>query len=651
MAFKISIEGDESDAAEALRRLGVAGKDSAGDLEKTDAASKKLSDTLEKMEKDSEQSADALEKLAVGEGAANQVTEAFGATSTAMQGASDIMTVLGEQFGVSLGPAQQWVQASADLAGGLEGAIGGGKALFDQFGPMVVKMGPVIASTWAHVAALTAQAAAMIAANLPLVALIAVFALLAVWVVQIVRHWDELTAKFPLLAAATETVKAGLQGFVDWITGTFIPVIGTIYDPAIKVPLDLIVSYFTLQFNLVKTGVETAMGVIKGVIDVFMGLITGDWERMWAGLKQIVDSLTSGVKETFGLLVTFFTDDIGPKLMGAGKAMGGALMGGLKDALSATAGFAGGVADAVLNAVKGVVNNFVIDPINGALRFSFDTHIPGVGSITVDAPDIPRLAKGGIVPATPGGRLIIAGEGGDDEAVIPMKELQALQGGASGGSGGVTPIGGAGYSVTIPGVGQQGGLTSQQVDDWIKILGMADEVQRRIWWADPKNASIVADLKNQGYQLINGEVVRTAWNDIPGIAPGMTPAPAYSPGIEGGSSLPTPNRPSGGQSGAAAGGGAPAAGGGGGAKADASTDLLEKIERRLASIQADQEKGDKEHGQLLRQIDAKLSNPIMSLTVNGATGANLQQLAKDLAGFMMVELDKLYGRQAPWVPS
>ena len=44
---------------------------------------------------------------------------------------------------------------------------------------------------------------------------------------------------------------------------------------------------------------------------------------------------------------------------------------------------------------------------------------------------IPGLADGGIVPATPGGRLYRLGEGGDDEAVIPLSRGRGLA--ASGG--------------------------------------------------------------------------------------------------------------------------------------------------------------------------------------------------------------------------
>lgn len=43
-----------------------------------------------------------------------------------------------------------------------------------------------------------------------------------------------------------------------------------------------------------------------------------------------------------------------------------------------------------------------------------------VGGFTLAVPQIPLLAQGGIVPATPGGRLVRVGEGGRDEAIIPL---------------------------------------------------------------------------------------------------------------------------------------------------------------------------------------------------------------------------------------
>jgi hypothetical protein len=49
-----------------------------------------------------------------------------------------------------------------------------------------------------------------------------------------------------------------------------------------------------------------------------------------------------------------------------------------------------------------------------------------IPSITLSTPNIPYLAQGGIVPATPGGRLVRAGEGGQDEAIAPLSKLAGM---------------------------------------------------------------------------------------------------------------------------------------------------------------------------------------------------------------------------------
>ncbi|MFI7547202.1 hypothetical protein [Actinoplanes sp. NPDC049599] len=88
-----------------------------------------------------------------------------------------------------------------------------------------------------------------------------------------------------------------------------------------------------------------------------------------------------------------------------------------------------GLFDGLKNAFRGAIN-WIIGKWNG-LQFS----LPGGsflgmswGGTTFGTPDIPYLAKGGIVPATPGGRLAVVGEGREDEAVMPLSKLAALLG-------------------------------------------------------------------------------------------------------------------------------------------------------------------------------------------------------------------------------
>ncbi len=62
----------------------------------------------------------------------------------------------------------------------------------------------------------------------------------------------------------------------------------------------------------------------------------------------------------------------------------------------------------------------------GGFSFSIPSWVPVIGGKSWSIPDIPQLADGGIVSATPGGVLATIGEGGQDEAVIPLDRLDGM---------------------------------------------------------------------------------------------------------------------------------------------------------------------------------------------------------------------------------
>lgn len=303
--------------------------------------------------------------------------------------------------------------------------------------------------SWAIAAG--AAAVATIAAAAPVIALGLVLAALGAGIVLLVQHWDDLTAKYPQLQAASDAVKAALATFVGWIKSDFVPTVQAIADkvqevsddvvriatevwgkvgPAIEVQLNIVKTIVATYFGLVKTTIETALGVIKGIVDVFMGVFTGDWDRAWSGVKQIVSSIWEGIKQSISTVITGI-QNLAPDIKKAGAALGDALLEGLKGALSATAGFAGDVGAAVIQAVKALVNSQVIDRINSALAFSFDTHIPGVGTIHIDPADIPHLALGGLASG-----MVRVGEFGPETLVLP-RGSRILADGGRGGAGGI----------------------------------------------------------------------------------------------------------------------------------------------------------------------------------------------------------------------
>jgi inorganic pyrophosphatase len=72
----------------------------------------------------------------------------------------------------------------------------------------------------------------------------------------------------------------------------------------------------------------------------------------------------------------------------------------------------------------------------------------------VEMPAIPQLADGGIIKATPGGMLALIGEGGKDEAVIPLDRL---------------PSGGNTYNITVnAGMGTNGAQLGELIVSAIK---------------------------------------------------------------------------------------------------------------------------------------------------------------------------------------
>lgn len=90
-----------------------------------------------------------------------------------------------------------------------------------------------------------------------------------------------------------------------------------------------------------------------------------------------------------------------------------------------------GMWDGISSSFRGVLNN-MIWMWNG-LSFTLPAVDWGpvhIGGGRIGVPHIPYLADGGVVRATPGGRLAMVGEGGKDEAVIPLDRLAGMLGGS-----------------------------------------------------------------------------------------------------------------------------------------------------------------------------------------------------------------------------
>lgn len=172
-----------------------------------------------------------------------------------------------------------------------------------------------------------------------------------------------------------QTIWEGLWGFMKmvgaWFAGPF-------------------ANFFVQLWNKLGASLTRAKGQFMGVINFIKGLFLG-WLKVH---MTVANKIIAG----FGKVVSFFSS-----------------------ARTRISKSLSGMWDGLRNGFRSAVN-WIIGKWN-SLSFSipsFSILGKNFGGGTVSVPKIPQLAEGGIVKASPGGTLVNVGEGGQDEAVVPL---------------------------------------------------------------------------------------------------------------------------------------------------------------------------------------------------------------------------------------
>lgn len=114
----------------------------------------------------------------------------------------------------------------------------------------------------------------------------------------------------------------------DIITNSLLPAIAA-FLPAIAPIAKFIYSVLGVTvvsvFKILIGVIKGALKVISGLFNVFAGLFTGDWSRLWKGVKEIFGGLWEAIKGAFNGALN--------SLKGAFRLLGPALLGILKTAL------------------------------------------------------------------------------------------------------------------------------------------------------------------------------------------------------------------------------------------------------------------------------------------------------------------------------
>jgi len=299
--------------------------------------------------------------------------------------------------------------ALGDLFGGLGSSIGG---FFSRIGGMVKTFGMILISP---IRALVD----IIADNIRLLPLVISNVFRGIW--NIISNfaigiWNFITNIFTGVWKAITTIMQPLVSFFSnmftaiWnnISGIFSGA-GNFFSNVFTGAVNIIKSVFGVIVQWFSDRWQNVVSIFSGVAGWFRGIFQGAWNA----ITGIFGGIVNWFRGMWDRVVSLFGN--------AGTRVGNAIGGAIR-----------GVLNGVLSTVERALNT-PIDIINGALGALRE--LPGLGGLgNIGRLNLPRLAKGGIVQATPGGILANIGEGGEAEAVIPLSKLdQMLSGDGSGG--------------------------------------------------------------------------------------------------------------------------------------------------------------------------------------------------------------------------
>lgn len=272
------------------------------------------------------------------------------------------------------------------------GVLLGAEAIGGLISTMPVLLGHIIAQT----TALIANAAAWVAANAPIVAVVAAIASVISIGIALYKHWDELKEQASLI---WENIKEVLYGFFDAWTLGFGIIVETSKDA---------VSGITSCFSSIGQWFSDRAADIQNAffgIDEWFG---AKFQKAWSNIKSAfsLSKILLYFKLGYNSIVGWFQslpDTLKEKFLTAWQNIKKAF-----DLSSISRHF-----DAVKNRIlspfesikEGIKNvlNWIIDKLNSLIgkinSFGFDLpDILGGGHVGFDIPEIPKLARGAVIP-------------------------------------------------------------------------------------------------------------------------------------------------------------------------------------------------------------------------------------------------------------
>ncbi|MGI5530151.1 phage tail protein [Streptomyces syringium] len=221
-----------------------------------------------------------------------------------------------------------------------------GEALGSAFQALSVILPPVSAlfvQIVAGVAPLIAQLVAGLAPILPVIA--EAFATVLSAVTPLIPIFVQLLEAVikPLIPVITEVVTTCLPPFAEALAGlaeavkpllealvAVVQFLMPVLAPALAFIAKMLADTVITAIHAVTNIIKGALDIIMGVWNTFAGLFTGDWSRMWEGIKQIGSGIWSLIKGLFQAFIVVAMGGLLKKGMAVMRSLWDAAWGGIR---------------------------------------------------------------------------------------------------------------------------------------------------------------------------------------------------------------------------------------------------------------------------------------------------------------------------------
>ncbi len=235
-------------------------------------------------------------------------------------------------------------------------------------------------------------------------------------------------AAFNVVMAVVGFFTTHIGGIVSFISGA----VGQIINFFVGM-VSSIVGHVTGFINYVVNGftmiVNSVMAVVLPIAswfnDVIIQPVAGFFGGLWNGIVGGAQWFFNAVAGTLGSIAGWINNNV---IQPVARFFGG-LWNGVTSGIKAAASVISNVMGTIAGFVKAPING-IIDIINGIIdginKVKVPDWVPGLGGKSPNFPRLPRLATGGIVSPQGGGSIIYAGDGGQNEWVVPESKMASL---------------------------------------------------------------------------------------------------------------------------------------------------------------------------------------------------------------------------------